>query len=234
MDEASIPAVSAAKIAGAIGEPARARILYCLMDGRARTSTELAVVAGVSPSTASVHLNLLLAARLIKVVRQGKHRYHSLGGTDVAAVLERLSVLAGSAVEPFEPSTPPRLRVARTCYDHIAGAFGVSLHDRFLSLGWLTTPAEADDDNYGLSRAGSAAFEACGIDVTALRALRRRFACGCLDWSERRHHLGGALGAALLDLALKRKWVIRDVDGRALSVSRAGQHEFLHRFGVGG
>jgi DNA-binding transcriptional ArsR family regulator len=233
MDDASIPGVSAAKIAGAIGEPARARILYCLMDGRARTSTELAVVAGVSPSTASVHLNLLQAARLIKVVRQGKHRYHSLRGTEVAAVLEGLSVLAGSAVEPFEPSIPPRLRVARTCYDHIAGAVGVSLHDRFLSLGWLTAASCADDANYVPSRAGATAFEACGIDVTGLQALRRRFAFGCLDWSERRHHLGGALGAGFLELALSRKWVIRDLDSRALSVSRAGQREFLDRFGAG-
>jgi DNA-binding transcriptional ArsR family regulator len=124
-------------IAAAIGEPARAHILYCLMDGHARTSTELAVVAGVSPSTASVHLHRLKTARLVKVLVQGKHRYYSLEGPDVANVLEGLSVLAGNSHDKFVPNTPSRLCNARTCYDHIAGRVGVSLHDRFNALGWL-------------------------------------------------------------------------------------------------
>src|ERR1700744_5084959 len=106
-----------AKIAAAIGEPARARILYCLMDGHARTSTELSVVSGVSPSTTSVHLNRLKTAGLVKVLIQGKHRYHSLQSVEVANVLEGLSVLAGGARNKFVPSTPSRLCVARTCYD---------------------------------------------------------------------------------------------------------------------
>src|SRR6202142_1420765 len=126
------------KIAAAIGEPARARMLYCLMDGHARTSTELSVVAEVSPSTASVHLNRLKTAHLIKVLVQGKHRFYSLEGPDVASTLEGLSVLAGGARSKFVPSTPSRLRAARTCYDHMAGTVGVSLHDRFQALGWLS------------------------------------------------------------------------------------------------
>src|SRR5688572_5317168 len=130
--EAGVPAIAAA-----IGEPARARMLYCLMDGHARTSTELAVVAEVSPSTASVHLHRLEAQRLVTVVVQGKHRYYSLEGAGVAAALEALSVLAGGAPHRFVPTTPSRLRTARTCYDHIAGTVGVSLHDRFKALGWL-------------------------------------------------------------------------------------------------
>src|ERR1700722_13381521 len=117
------------RIAAAIGERARARMLYCLVDGRARTSTELAMVAQVTPSTASVHLQRLKMQRLVKVVAQGKHRYYSLESANVAAALEALSVLAGGEREAFVPNAPNRLRAARTCYDHIAGALGVALHD---------------------------------------------------------------------------------------------------------
>ncbi len=223
--------VAAAAVAAAIGEPARARMLYCLADGRARTSTELAVVAEVTPSTASVHLQRLKAQRLVKVFAQGKHRYYSLEGADVAAVLEALSVLAGGSRRAFVPGTPHRLRAARTCYDHIAGTLGVSLHDRFTALRWLSVGSSAGN-NYELTPAGAKAFAALGIDVDAARALRRRFAYACVDWSERRPHVGGALGAALLNVALKRKWVSQDLDSRALSVTKAGRREMLTRFGL--
>ena len=122
------------RIAAAIGEPARARMLYWLVDGHARTSTELAMVAEVSPSTASAHLNRLKTEHLVKVFIQGKHRYYSLEGPHVAGALEGLSVLAGVSRGQFVPNTPSRLRAARTCYDHTAGTLGVSLHDRFQTL----------------------------------------------------------------------------------------------------
>jgi DNA-binding transcriptional ArsR family regulator len=214
-----------AGIAAAIGEPARARMLYCLMDGYARTSTELAMVAEVSPSTASVHLNRLKTERLVKVHVQGKHRYYSLEGPNVASALEGLSVLAGSPRDRFVPGTPSRLRAARTCYDHIAGAVGVLLHDRLQTLGWLST-------TYDLTQEGAKALESLGIDIEAARALRRRFACGCLDWSERRPHVGGALGAVLLKVSLKRKWLAQDLDSRALTVTSLGRRELLERFGI--
>jgi DNA-binding transcriptional ArsR family regulator len=217
------------EIAAAIGEPARARILYCLMDGHARTSTELAVVAGVSPSTASVHLHRLKGARLVKVLIQGKHRYYSLEGPDVANVLEGLSVLAGGSRDKFVPNTPSRLCAARTCYDHIAGRAGVLLHDRFHSLRWLSA-VQKDDTAYELTPAGVNAFESLGVDLEATRALRRRFACACLDWSERRPHIGGALGAALLKIALKKRWVTQDLDSRALAITAFGRREMLNRF----
>jgi DNA-binding transcriptional ArsR family regulator len=221
---------AASSIASAIGEPARARMLYCLLDNHARTSTELAVVAEVSPSTASVHLNRLKEARLVKVLVQGKHRYYSLTGDDVAGVLEGLSVLAGTARNKFLPNTPNRLRAARTCYDHMAGTLGVLLHDRFQALEWLSA---ADSDNsYDVTPKGIKMFQSLGIDVDDVRALRRRFAFACLDWSERRSHLGGAMGAALLNVALQRKWVTQDLDSRALSITRQGRREFLNRFGV--
>jgi DNA-binding transcriptional ArsR family regulator len=218
------------RIAAAIGEPARARMLYCLADGRARTSTELAVVAQVTPSTASVHLQRLKTRRLVKVVAQGKHRYYSLEGGDVGAALEALSVLAGGSRKAFVPSTPNRLRSARTCYDHIAVSLGVALHDRFQTLGWLLPGS--GDAKCNLTLKGAKAFETLGIDVEATRLLRRRFAYACLDWSERRPHLGGALGAALLSAALKRRWVVQDLDSRALGVTSLGRREMLARFGL--
>jgi DNA-binding transcriptional ArsR family regulator len=221
-----------AAIAAAIGEPARARMLYLLMDGTSHNSTELAMVAEVSPSTASVHLNRLKAQRLVKVYVQGKHRYYSLEGPNVASALESLSVLSGGSLSNFLPNTPIRLRAARTCYDHIAGAVGVSLHDRFMTLGWLTAVSTGGGNAYDLTQAGSRAFEALGIDLEATRTLRRRFACACLDWSERRPHIGGAIGAALLKIALSRKWVLPELDSRALSVTSLGRREILTRFGV--
>ena len=220
------------RIAAAIAGPARVRILYCLMDGHARTSTELAIVAEVSPSTASVHLNRLKRERLVKVLVQGKHRLYSLEGPNVARALERLSVLAGASRTKFVASTPSRLLAARTCYDHIAGSLGVSLHDGFKALGWLSAGSTSGHSAYDVTLDGKRAFEALGIDVDATRTLRRRFAYACLDWSERRPHVGGALGAALLKIALKRKWIVQDFDSRVLEITSLGRREILTRFGL--
>jgi DNA-binding transcriptional ArsR family regulator len=225
------PDVAVSRIAAAIGEPARARMLYCLADGRARTSTELGVLGQVSPSTASVHLNRLKAERLVNVFAQGKHRYYSLNGTSVADALEALSVVAGHSHGAFVPNTPHRLRAARTCYDHMAGSVAVRLHDRFMALKWLA-PGSTGAHAYDLTGAGLKACAAIGIDVDATRALRRRFAFACVDWSERRPHLGGALGAALLTTALRKRWVVQDLDSRALSVTAAGRRDMRARFGL--
>jgi DNA-binding transcriptional ArsR family regulator len=216
---------AAASIAAAIGEPARARMLYCLLDNHARTGTELAVIADVSPSTASVHLSRLKTEGLVKVVVQGKHRYYSLQSAEVARVLEGLSVLAGGARPKFVPHTPGRLRAARTCYDHIAGTLGVMLHDRLEAGGWLS-------NSYDLTAAGVKGFEMLGVDIAETRGLHRRFAFPCLDWSERRSHLGGALGAALLKLAIRKRWVTQELDSRALSLTGLGRREMRTRFGL--
>ncbi len=215
-------------IAAAIGEPARARMLYCLLDGRARTSTELAVIAGVTPSTASVHLQRLKARQLVKVVPQGKHRYYALDRPEVASALEALNIVAGGG--PFVPSAPPALRAARTCYDHIAGTLGVSLYESFGTRGWIAQAARSDACD--LTAAGRAQFDALGIEVGVALASRRRFAFACLDWSERRPHLGGALGAALLRALLRRRWVDQDLDSRVLRVTAAGRRELRARFGI--
>jgi DNA-binding transcriptional ArsR family regulator len=210
-------------IAAAIAAPARARMLYCLIDGRARTSTELAMVADVTPSTASLHLQRLKAQRLVNVVAQGKNRYYRLAGADVAATLETLSVLAVGSRKSVVPVVPSAMRAARTCYDHIAGVLGVALYDRLSALRWLSARAKRGDDACELTETGVRAFAALGVDVEDTRALRRRFAYECLDWSERRPHLGGALAAALLDVALARRWVIRDRDSRALTLTNTGR-----------
>lgn len=206
-------------------------MLYCLVDGHARTSTELSVVAGISPSTASAHLKRLKTQGLVKLLVQGKHRYYSLGGASVAAALEALSVVAGGSRDAFVPNTPSRLRTARTCYDHIAGTLGVTLHDRFKTLGWLSDAAESENA-YQLTPNGTKALEVLGIDLEAIRKQRRCFAYACVDWSERRPHVGGAVGAALLNVALKRKWVIQDLDSRALTVTKIGRREMRARFGL--
>ncbi|HAT30231.1 MAG TPA: transcriptional regulator [Janthinobacterium sp.] len=216
-------------IAGAIAEPARARMLCCLLDGRARTSTELSVVAQVSPSTASAHLARLKETQLIHVVAQGKHRYYQLAGQDVAKALEALLIVAGLPRPEFKPNTPDRLRHARTCYDHMAGSVAVALHDHVKAQGWLLADGP-DNADYQLSGAGVAGCARLGLDLAALRGLRRRFACPCLDWSERRPHIGGALGAALLQLALRRGWVEADLDSRALAVSEQNQGRMLAAF----
>jgi DNA-binding transcriptional ArsR family regulator len=225
------PDTAVSAIAAAIGEPARARMLYCLVDGHARTSTELAVVAAVTPSTASVHLQRLRAQRLVKVFAQGKHRYYSLQGSQVAAALEALSVLAGGPREGFTPGTPGRLRAARTCYDHIAGSLGVALHDRFIAAGWLTADS-AVDGAYDVTSAGAAAFAAVGIDVGRTRALRRRFAFACLDWSERRPHLAGVLGTALLSRFLELGWLTREHGSRAVTLRAEGRRGLAATFGL--
>jgi len=222
--------IAVARIAGAIGEPARARMLFCLMDGHARTSTELAIVADVATSTASAHLNRLKTEHLVRVITQGKHRFYSLDGPKVARVLEGLSVLVDQPRQKFTPTTPTRLRAARVCYDHMAGHLGVLLHDRFNQLKWLSHTSNSDA--YDLTSEGMKAVDALGIDVDEIRKLRRRFAYACLDWSERRPHIGGALGAALLKLALKRKWIAQDLDSRAIRVTNVGRREMLVRFGV--
>ena len=239
MDAARLAATSpvdtaVSSIAAAIAEPARTRMLYSLMDGHARTGTELAIVGDVSPSTASVHLARLKSESLVKVFVQGRHRYYSLAGPSVARALERLSVLAGGPRRPFVPRTPEHLRAARSCYDHLAGTIAVSLHDHFVHCRWLEPlrRPSAGTDVYVLTSAGTRAFASLGLDLDQARALRRRFAYACLDWSERRPHLGGALGAAFLTLALSRMWLAREYDSRALTVTRIGHREFRTRFGL--
>ncbi|WP_426236590.1 ArsR/SmtB family transcription factor [Pseudomonas sp. TWP3-2] len=221
--------IGVSQVAAAIAEPARTKILCSLMDGHARTSTELAAIAEVSASTASAHLAKLKELELVRLHVQGRHRYYSLADQRVARALEALMVIGHNPAPTFKPHTPDRLQFARTCYDHMAGTLAVLLHDRLLAAGWLV---ETDERAYRLSESGGALFEGLGIEVADLSTMRRRFACPCLDWSMRRPHLGGSLGAALLQVALKRKWVVQDLDSRALALTAVGRKELVLRFGV--
>lgn len=215
---------SVAIAASLIGVPARANILGALMDGRALTASELAYHAGVSAQTTSSHLAKLQDAKLIAVEKQGRHRYYRLAGAAVAEALELLALIV-----PQQPVPPRRrskeveeTRSARFCYDHLAGALGTGLTDAFLAKG-LITPAERD---FAITDAGEAFFQELGIDLAALRGLRRAFARQCLDWSERRPHLAGALGAGFAEIALKRRWVRRAKAGRRVFVTPNGRQAF--------
>lgn len=221
-----------ARIAAALGETARSRMLYSLMNGRASTATELALVAGVSPSTATSHLHRLRSEQMVRVVAQGKHRYYSLESGRVADLLESLTVFAGTTRPDFVPKAPAHLRQARTCYDHLAGALGVQLHDRLFALGWLAQDTSAPAGVYTISDKGATALAALGIDVDATRRLRRRFAYACMDWSERRPHVAGAVGAALLRVLLQKKWLAQDLTSRAVRITPLGKRELATRFDI--
>jgi len=222
-------AAAVARIADAICEPARARMLGALMDNRARTATELALVAGVAPATASAHLSRLGAAGLVTAERQGKHRFYRISGADAAHVLERLTAMAGPPQGTFKPSTPLELRAARTCYDHLAGALGVALHDRVLALGWVSR-RRGGFAAYDITAAGREALSRLGVDLAP--RTRRLLVGPCLDWSERRNHLGGAVGAGLLDVALKRRWVVRERNSRVVHVTTTGRRALRADLGL--
>ncbi|KRP45698.1 DNA-binding transcriptional regulator, ArsR family [Pseudomonas libanensis] len=219
------------RVAGAIAEPARTKMLCSLMDGHARTSTEMAVIADVSASTASAHLARLKEDGLIKLHTQGRHRYFSLADAHVAQAIEALMVISRNAQTRFVSTTPNRLQLARTCYDHMAGSLAVQLHDYFIDSGWLSMPVAADG-TYQLTVEGETAMTGLGVEIQTVRAQRRRFACPCLDWSVRRPHLAGALGAAVLQAVISRKWVIQDLDSRALALTPKGRKELYGRFGI--
>lgn len=208
-----------ASVAALLGDPARANILTALMDGRALTVSELAGAAGVTLQTASGHLSKLEAARLLCAEKQGRHRYFRLSGPDVAQVLEALMGLAQrtGALRVRTGPSDAALRTARICYDHLAGASGVALFEGFVSQGLI-----AGDAAPALTVPGRAFFAAFGIDVAALEQARRPVCRHCLDWSERRNHLGGALGASLLTAMTARAWIVRD-DGRLLRFTPQGR-----------
>lgn len=220
--------------AALVGDPARANMLIALMDGRALTATELAGTAGITPQTASGHLALLTQAGLLAMERQGRHRYHRLASPVIAQMLESIMSVAAGHGDMGEPRrrvpivTGPReqaLRRARTCYDHLAGQLAVAMADRMVERGQIELAA----DGGALTATGVSFLRGLGVDLdaAAARATRRgggrMFCRPCLDWSERRAHIAGAVGAALCRRCFAQGWV-RRVDGtRAVTVTRAGQ-----------
>jgi DNA-binding transcriptional ArsR family regulator len=221
---------SIAEVASLIGDPARANMLSALKDDGALTATELAHIAGVAPQTASGHLSKLMEARLIAVERQGRHRYYRLAGHQVAEALEALALLSvGSATQPRRRGPRDQeVRFARTCYDHLAGRAGVAVTDALQACG-LLRPADGD---FCLTGPGETFCAGFGIDLVGLAKGRRLFARQCLDWSERRPHLAGALGAALLEQFVARGWILRHRGGRAVEVTEAGHAGLKEAFAV--
>jgi DNA-binding transcriptional ArsR family regulator len=211
-----------ASVAALLGDPARANILTALMDGRALTVSELAEAAGVTIQTASGHLSKLDAANLLTAEKQGRHRYFRLSDPDVAQVLEALMGLA-QRTGATRVRTGPKdaaLRAARVCYDHLAGERGVDLLNGARQRGFI-----AGQEELVLTDSGRAFFGGFGIDLTRLEKGRRPVCRACLDWSERRSHLGGALGAAILSRLLEKGWVRRDA-GRVVTFTCEGLGEF--------
>ena len=208
-----------AQVAASVGEPARARMLAALMEGRALTATELALEGGVAPSTASSHLAKLMAAGLVAIARQGRHRYFRIAQPEVAAALECLMAIAPGDLPAARPEIRDAgLRHARICYDHLAGHVAVRLLARLLERRWVSASREA----ITVTPSGEVWFRRLGVDVGALRGKRRPLCRPCLDWSERQFHLGGSVGAALLDRLLALRLVRRETGSRALAISSRG------------
>ena len=210
-----------AEVAALVGDPARANILGALMGGRALTATELALAAGVSPQTTSGHLGKLATARLILPMKQGRHRYYRLAGPHVGQMLESIMNVALEGPPRFQPKSKfdDQLRHARTCYDHIAGVLGVGLADSMMRRGLLVLGDEAGE----VTAAGADFLSKLGVDLAAARERRRMFCRPCLDWTERRPHIGGAVGAALADRCFGLKWIERRRDSRALTITPVGR-----------
>jgi DNA-binding transcriptional ArsR family regulator len=216
-------------IAALIGDPARANMLCALLDGRALTVSELALAGGVGLPTASGHLAKLDQAGLLAAEKQGRHRYFRLSGPDVAQVLESLMSLAQrtGAVRVRTGPKDAALRTARVCYDHLAGERAVRLMHGLGVRGLIDNAAETPR----LTHAGRRFFDGLGIDIAALERGRRPLCRSCLDWSERRAHLGGALGAAVLDHVLAKGWARRQ-EGRVVAFNAAGERAYDAAFGL--
>ena len=217
-----------AEVAALVGDPARANILVALLTGRALTATELAHAAGVSPQTTSGHLGKLSTARLVVLMKQGRHRYYRLAGPQVAHMLESIMNVALTGPPRYQPKSrlDDKMRHARTCYDHIAGVLGVSLADAMSARDFVVLGDEAGE----VTPSGMEFLAKLGVDLSAARAKRRVFCRPCLDWTERRSHIGGAVGAALARRCFELKWIERLHDSRALTITpvgRGGLREFF-------
>lgn len=217
-------------MASLIGEPVRARMLWSLLDGRAYTATELSLFADTSPQNASMHLSKLVQADLLKVSAQGRHRYYSFARDEVAYAIEALANLVPPQTTKKQkvPEKASPIKHCRTCYDHLAGKAGVMITDSLLEKQYLLEK----DNTFTVSPAGHDWFAALQIDITALQKKRRVLARPCLDWSERRYHLAGTLGAALLNKMLEADWVRSTQHSRAIVITGTGQRSMYELLGV--
>lgn len=219
-----------AEVAALVGDPARANILCALLGGRALTATELAFVAGVSPQTTSGHLGKLLTGRLVVLMKQGRHRYYQLAGPHVAQMLESVMNVALTGPPRFQPKSrlDETMRNARTCYDHIAGVLGVGLAKRLTEREFVVLGEDAGE----VTPAGAEFLSKFGVDLSIARTKRRIFCRPCIDWTERRSHIGGAIGAALANRCFELKWIERVRDSRALTITPAGRRGLMQVFSL--
>jgi len=219
-----------AQIGALIGDPGRANMLEAMFDGRALTAGELAHIAGVTAATASGHLAKLVDGRLVRVESQGRHRYFRLASAEVAHMLETIGAAVEAAPERRRatPRVPAHLREARTCYDHLAGRLGVALADGLAARGAVAL----DGEGARVTDAGRALFARLGVSIDAPAGSRRPVCRACLDWSERRPHLAGLLGAGLLDRSLALGWVRRGREPRAIIITDPGRRRFAEDLGA--
>lgn len=214
-----------ARIATTVGDPRRIQMLALLMEGRALTAKELALGAGVEPATASAHLKRLLDDGLLEATTQGRHKYFRFASEQVAQMVESLMRVAPPLqAQAARAAAPSPERHARYCYDHLAGSLGTGLLALLLRKGWVQDGDEAKQ--LAVTTRGAKALAELGVDVDAAQQRRRQFACRCLDWSERRDHLAGALGAALAQQFQDRRWIERRKHSRAVRITAAGEEGF--------
>jgi DNA-binding transcriptional ArsR family regulator len=226
--------VNVVPAASLLAEPTRAAMLTAMLDDRPLAAGELARLSGVSPATASAHLARLLHGGLVTVIKQGRHRYYRLAGPEIAAVMEALAHL--SPVTPVrslrQSQDAAALALARTCYDHLAGRAGVALLDALLARRLLVAPqANGLPERFEVTTDGLATLTSFGLDMGALKRARRRFAGACLDWTERKPHLNGALGAAITARLLGLGWLDRGTRRRAVRITPAGEEGLAATFG---
>ncbi|PHZ86136.1 ArsR/SmtB family transcription factor [Paremcibacter congregatus] len=222
-----------AEIGRLLGEPARAAMMITLMDGQALTASELAYVAQVTPQTASSHLAQLVRAKLLAVVKQGRHRYHRLASPEIAQLVEQMMQVAGAQISERRSVVPgPRdeaMRRARTCYDHFAGRLGVAIADSLIAQKLIVFEGEAGM----ISQQGRGFLQAHGLSEVASATQATRPQCRpCLDWSERRPHIAGSLGAVICQHFLKKNFVRRIKGSRALEITPPGREALLMMFGL--
>ncbi|MFX3673559.1 MAG: ArsR/SmtB family transcription factor [Paenisporosarcina sp.] len=219
-----------AEVAFLFGEKSRATILTSLMDGRFHTASELAFMSAITPQTASFHLSKLIEGNLVEVEKQGRHRYYQLANGEVARILESfLAISQPPEVRSLKQSSQVKLlREARTCYDHLAGKLGVDLTESMLNAGLL----EKVEREFVITPKGQQFFTDFGIDLSELKRKRRSFSHACLDWSERHHHLAGALGLGLMTRFLELGWIVQVPSIRAVKVTDKGKLGFRQYFNI--
>jgi DNA-binding transcriptional ArsR family regulator len=225
----STPHLDMAELGALIGDPGRASILAALVDGRALTATELAAIAGVAPQTASGHLAKLTQANLLALEKQGRHRYYRVASPLVGGMLESIMTVAAVQLPARRsPRLDDAMRTARTCYDHVAGRLGVAIADALIARGHIALA----DDGGEVTPAGADFLAGFGASPAKPNGSRRTFCRPCLDWSERRWHIAGAVGAALCHRCVELTWIEPGKNTRALTITAKGRRGFADTFGV--